>query len=70
MIGSLYRCTFEYVYSVLIQMRFFRRDKRAKPLIIDPGLYSTKKSDVFWVTPRRTMPTAFKLFTGNSVISE
>ncbi|CAB81398.1 putative protein [Arabidopsis thaliana] len=46
----------------------WKEEKRAKPLIIDPGLYSTKKSDVFWVTPRRTMPTAFKLFTGNSVI--
>ncbi|KAG2263078.1 hypothetical protein Bca52824_070157 [Brassica carinata] len=31
-----------------------------------PGLYSTKKADVFWVTPRRTMPTAFKLFTGSA----
>ncbi|KAG7545969.1 Glycosyl transferase family 14 [Arabidopsis suecica] len=44
----------------------WKEDKRAKPLIIDPGLYSTKKSDVFWVTPRRTMPTAFKLFTGSA----
>ncbi|CAN8326122.1 unnamed protein product [Cochlearia groenlandica] len=44
----------------------WKGDKRAKPLIIDPGLYSTKKSDVFWVTPRRTMPTAFKLFTGSA----
>uniref|UniRef100_A0A1J3DST7 Xylosyltransferase 2 n=3 Tax=Noccaea caerulescens TaxID=107243 RepID=A0A1J3DST7_NOCCA len=44
----------------------WKDDKRAKPLIIDPGLYSTKKSDVFWVTPRRTMPTAFKLFTGSA----
>ncbi|KAL0739058.1 hypothetical protein Bca4012_015268 [Brassica carinata] len=44
----------------------WKAEKRAKPLIIDPGLYSTKKSDVFWVTPRRTMPTAFKLFTGSA----
>ncbi|XP_019089043.1 PREDICTED: beta-glucuronosyltransferase GlcAT14A-like [Camelina sativa] len=44
----------------------WKEEKRAKPLIIDPGLYSTKKSDVFWVTPRRTMPTAFKLFTGSA----
>ncbi|KAL1203072.1 Beta-glucuronosyltransferase GlcAT14A [Cardamine amara subsp. amara] len=44
----------------------WKADKRAKPLIIDPGLYSTKKSEVFWVTPRRTMPTAFKLFTGSA----
>ncbi|KAK8702735.1 hypothetical protein V6N13_021076 [Hibiscus sabdariffa] len=39
---------------------------RAKPIIIDPGLYSVKKSDVFWVTQRRSVPTAFKLFTGSA----
>lgn len=34
------------------------------PLIIDPGLYLTTKSDVFWVNPKRALPTAFRLFTG------
>ncbi|CAN1162840.1 Beta-glucuronosyltransferase GlcAT14A [Linum perenne] len=38
--------------------------QRAKPIIVDPGLYMTKKSDVFWITQRRSVPTAFKLFTG------
>ncbi|KAG6742826.1 hypothetical protein POTOM_053766 [Populus tomentosa] len=38
--------------------------QRAKPVIIDPGLYMTKKADVFWITQRRSVPTAFKLFTG------
>lgn len=33
-------------------------------MIIDPGLYSLQKSDVFWVTEKRSVPTAFKLFTG------
>ncbi|KAK9050866.1 hypothetical protein SSX86_030169 [Deinandra increscens subsp. villosa] len=37
--------------------------QRAKPLIIDPGLYSLKKSDVFWVSQKRSVPTAYKLFT-------
>lgn len=40
--------------------------QRAKPIIIDPGLYMTKKADVFWVTQRRSVPTAFKLFTGSA----
>ncbi|KMT17150.1 hypothetical protein BVRB_2g040610 [Beta vulgaris subsp. vulgaris] len=40
--------------------------QRAKPVIIDPGLYQTKKADVFWVTQRRSVPTAFKLFTGSA----
>lgn len=40
--------------------------QRAKPIIVDPGLYMTKKADVFWVTQRRSVPTAFKLFTGSA----
>ncbi|XP_072960027.1 beta-glucuronosyltransferase GlcAT14A-like [Typha angustifolia] len=40
--------------------------QRAKPVIIDPGLYSLQKSDVFWVTEKRSVPTAFKLFTGSA----
>ncbi|KAL8114642.1 hypothetical protein AgCh_021486 [Apium graveolens] len=40
--------------------------QRAKPVIVDPGLYLTKKSDVFWITQRRSVPTAFKLFTGSA----
>jgi len=34
--------------------------------MIDPGLYLLNKSDIYWVTPRRSLPTAFKLFTGQS----
>lgn len=40
------------------------RFQRAKPVIIDPGLYMKKKADVFWIPQRRSVPTAFKLFTG------
>ncbi|XP_052196494.1 beta-glucuronosyltransferase GlcAT14B-like [Diospyros lotus] len=40
--------------------------QRAKPVIIDPGLYMSKKGDVFWITQRRSVPTAFKLFTGSA----
>ena len=40
------------------------RNQRAMPLIVDPGLHMTTKSEIFWVSPRRTLPTAFKLFTG------
>ncbi|KAK9098753.1 hypothetical protein Syun_025798 [Stephania yunnanensis] len=38
--------------------------QRAKPVIIDPGLYSLQKSDVFWISEKRSVPSAFKLFTG------
>lgn len=40
------------------------------PLMIDPGLYLTTKSDVFWVSPRRALPTAFKLFTGQCYLKK
>lgn len=51
----------------LLYKRFFthlNRYHRAKPVIIDPGLYSVNKSDVFWVSQKRNVPTAYKLFTG------
>ncbi|KAL0741843.1 hypothetical protein Bca4012_083356 [Brassica carinata] len=44
----------------------WKASQRAKPVIIDPGLYLNKKSDVFWITQRRSIPTAFKLFTGSA----
>ncbi|GMH30708.1 hypothetical protein Nepgr_032551 [Nepenthes gracilis] len=40
--------------------------QRARPVLIDPGLYSSQKSDVFWVPGKRSLPTAFKLFTGSA----
>ncbi|XP_074370904.1 beta-glucuronosyltransferase GlcAT14B-like [Apium graveolens] len=44
----------------------WKREHRAKPVMVDPGLYMTKKSDVFFTTERRGVPTAFKLFTGSA----
>ncbi|PHT63765.1 hypothetical protein T459_32451 [Capsicum annuum] len=44
----------------------WKETKRAMPLIIDPGLYKTTKFDIFWVTPKRDVPTAFKHFTGSA----
>ncbi|CAN1774904.1 Beta-glucuronosyltransferase GlcAT14B [Linum perenne] len=47
----------------------WKEDKRAMPLIVDPGLYSTTKEDIFSANPRRPLPTAFKLFTGQYISS-
>ncbi|XP_022142849.1 beta-glucuronosyltransferase GlcAT14B [Momordica charantia] len=44
----------------------WKEDKRAMPLIVDPGLYMSNKSDIYNVNPSRTLPTAFKLFTGSA----
>ncbi|GAB2295733.1 hypothetical protein Dimus_029886 [Dionaea muscipula] len=39
--------------------------ERARPIIIDPGLYHAKKSGVFWAKEKRSLPSSFKLFTGS-----
>ncbi|CAM6079325.1 unnamed protein product [Sphagnum tenellum] len=39
---------------------------RAKPIIIDPGLYVGKKSDIFYISQRRSLPTTFRLFQGSA----
>ncbi|CAD6206235.1 unnamed protein product [Miscanthus lutarioriparius] len=39
---------------------------RAMPVIIDPALYMKTKGDLFWMPERRSLPTAFKLFTGSA----
>lgn len=43
--------------------------QRAKPIIIDPGLYLSKKTDIFWATQRRPVPNAFKLFLGSAWVT-
>lgn len=44
----------------------WKLNHRARPIIIDPALYLSKKSDIAWTTQRRTLPTSFKLFTGSA----
>ncbi|EOY10453.1 Core-2/I-branching beta-1,6-N-acetylglucosaminyltransferase family protein [Theobroma cacao] len=44
----------------------WKLSKRGKPIIIDPGLYSLNKSEIWWVIKQRTLPTAFKLYTGSA----
>ncbi|XP_059663119.1 beta-glucuronosyltransferase GlcAT14B-like [Cornus florida] len=48
------------------QIRGWKLNQRAKPIIIDPGLYLSKKSDIASTTQRRSLPTSFKLFTGSA----
>ncbi|KAF9595699.1 hypothetical protein IFM89_003441, partial [Coptis chinensis] len=44
----------------------WKQNKRGRPIIIDPGLYSLNKSEIWWVIKQRTLPTAFKLYTGSA----
>ncbi|CAL4958822.1 unnamed protein product [Urochloa decumbens] len=47
----------------------WKEGQRARPLIVDPGLYGSKKQDIFWVSQKRDLPTAFKLFTGSAWVA-
>ncbi|KAF9670853.1 hypothetical protein SADUNF_Sadunf13G0112200 [Salix dunnii] len=49
------------------QLTGWKLNSRAKPIIVDPGLYLSKKSDLYLTTQRRSLPTSFKLFTGMRV---
>ncbi|XP_052172905.1 beta-glucuronosyltransferase GlcAT14A-like isoform X1 [Diospyros lotus] len=44
----------------------WKLNKRAKPIIMDPALHSGNKSDIWWAVKQRTLPTAFKLYTGSA----
>ncbi|KAL8557174.1 hypothetical protein ACS0TY_004576 [Phlomoides rotata] len=44
----------------------WKEQQRARPIIIDPGLYHSKKSGVFWAKEKRSLPASFKLFTGSA----
>uniref|UniRef100_A0A6M2EMZ5 Glycosyltransferase family 14 protein n=1 Tax=Populus davidiana TaxID=266767 RepID=A0A6M2EMZ5_9ROSI len=48
------------------QLTGWKLNSRGKPIIVDPGLYSSKKSDLYFTTQRRSLPTSFKLFTGSA----
>jgi hypothetical protein len=49
-------------------MWFSHRISRAKPIVVDPGLYLSKKFDLTMTTERRELPTSFKLYTGSAWI--
>lgn len=48
------------------QILGWKVNQRAKPIIIDPGLYLSKKTDIALTNQRRPFPTSFKLFTGSA----
>jgi hypothetical protein len=40
------------------------RSRRLKPIIVDPGLYLSEKTGMFYASQKRDLPNAFRLFTG------
>ncbi|KAK1283379.1 hypothetical protein QJS10_CPB21g00723 [Acorus calamus] len=50
----------------LMKIFGWKLNQRARPIIVDPGLYLSKKYDIVTTSQRRALPTAFKLFTGSA----
>ncbi|KAH0468714.1 hypothetical protein IEQ34_001946 [Dendrobium chrysotoxum] len=46
----------------------WKEHQRARPIIVDPGLYGSDKTEVFWVKDKRSLPSSFKLFVGSSCV--
>ncbi|XBI00661.1 hypothetical protein VPH35_129625 [Triticum aestivum] len=51
-----------------MQISGWKRIQRAKPIVLDPGLYLSKKFDLSTTPERRELPTSFKLYTGSAWI--
>ena len=45
------------------------RARQIRPIIVDPGLYLSSRNDIFYATQKRDLPNAYKLFTGEGVLS-
>ncbi|KDO43049.1 hypothetical protein CISIN_1g012284mg [Citrus sinensis] len=46
-----------------------RRDSsRMKRIIVDPGLYLSEQNPMFYVSQKRQLPNAFRLFSGSAVV--
>lgn len=40
------------------------RGQRVRPIVVDPGLYLARRTQIFHATEKRPTPDAFKIFTG------
>ncbi|KAB5573178.1 hypothetical protein DKX38_000372 [Salix brachista] len=45
----------------------WRESRQLKPIIVDPGLYLSEKSEMFYATQKRDLPNSFRLFTDKLV---
>lgn len=47
----------------------WRESRKLKPIIVDPGLYLSERTAMFYATQKRELPDAFRLFMGESLVS-
>ncbi|KAK9664768.1 hypothetical protein RND81_14G066700 [Saponaria officinalis] len=43
----------------------WKESRRLKPIIVDPGLYLSEKSAMFYATQKRDLPSAYQMFSGS-----
>ncbi|KAG6601843.1 Beta-glucuronosyltransferase GlcAT14A [Cucurbita argyrosperma subsp. argyrosperma] len=43
----------------------WKEGQRIQPIVVDPGLYLARRTQIFHATERRPTPDAFKIFTGS-----
>ncbi|OMO88105.1 Glycosyl transferase, family 14 [Corchorus olitorius] len=43
----------------------WKEGQRIQPIIVDPGLYLARRTQIFHATEKRPLPDAFKIFTGS-----
>ncbi|KAM1216588.1 hypothetical protein ACFX2J_012854 [Malus domestica] len=46
----------------------WRESRRLRPIIVDPGLYLSEKTDMFYATQKRVLPNAYRLFTVTNLV--
>ncbi|KAG4983122.1 beta-glucuronosyltransferase GlcAT14A [Glycine soja] len=44
----------------------WKEAKKLKPIIVDPGLYLSEGTEMFYATQKRELPSAYRVFTGSS----
>lgn len=43
----------------------WKEGQRIQPIVVDPGLYLARRTQIFHATEKRAIPDAFKIFTGS-----
>ncbi|XP_047322526.1 beta-glucuronosyltransferase GlcAT14A [Impatiens glandulifera] len=43
----------------------WKEDQRIQPIVVDPGIYLARRTQIFRATEKRPTPDAFKVFTGS-----
>lgn len=65
MVNVTCKCiTIYWVWWHNLYLFWCSRLKKLKPIIVDPGLYLSEGTEMFYATQKRELPSAYHLFTG------